>query len=172
MQIKHTLYFDGENRTFEGKIVDDDGLKFESNDIDEFMAAVELFHDNGYTLAGIDMMPLEDKKTDDCDGCSGDCDCCDCEDPDCTKCCDERDECDDEWEFVELDDDEVKRRIFAPAGPAKFYQNNPDFAEIADKIEELDAPVVKTIHIHSIELLAMAAAGIGLWKLAKKLFRR
>lgn len=149
MQIKHTLYFDGENRTFEGKIVDDDGLKFESNDIDEFMAAVELFHDNGYTLAGIDMMPLEDKKTDDCDGCSGDCDCCDCEDPDCTKCCDERDADDeDEDDNVGLDDWDV--------------------------IDLDDHPVVtgKVIHVHSIELLAMAAAGIGLWKLAKKLFRR
>ena len=156
MQIKHTLYFDGENRKFEGKIVDDTGNIFESGDLDEFMAAVELFHENDYSLEGIDQIDLDAHNSikieahDDGCKCGGDCDNCDCEDPDCTQCCDGDDEDDeaeeddggslDDWDVIEIDD----RPILAK----------------------------KVIHVHSLELLALAAAGIGLWKFVKNLLGR
>lgn len=149
MIARNTYLWDGDEMAFEGKIFDDDGkLLIETDDLEDYIAALEAVEAREAVGAGLDKKKeLCEAK---CTGCDKSCDRCD-EDED-----DEEDECEEE---DDLPDD---------------IESDWDVIDMGDMIDRIGEKygVVKSIHIHSVELLAYAAAALLGFKLLKKLWKR
>ena len=144
MIARNTYLWDGDEMAFEGKIFDDDGkLLIETDDPDDYIEALDAVKE------GLERK-IEEKKVHceaKCPGCDKPCD--DCDE-------DEEDECE---EGDDLPDD---------------IESDWDVIDMGDMIDRIGEKygVVKSIHIHSVELLAYAAAALLGLKLLKKLWKR
>lgn len=144
MIARNTYLWDGDEMAFEGKIFDDDGkLLIETDDPDDYIEALET------VKTGLEKK-IEEKKElceSKCAGCKG-CDDCDDEDEDNEDCAEDDlpDDIESDWDVI-------------------------DMGDVIDRIGEKYG-VVKSIHIHSVELLAYAAAALLGLKLLKKLWKR
>ena len=144
MIARNTYLWDGNEMAFEGKIFDDDGkLLVETDDPDDYSAALDAVREELEQKLAEKKVCCEAK----CHGCDKPLDGCD-EDED-----DDGEEEDDLPNNIESDWDVI------------------DMGDMIDRIGEKYG-VVKSIHIHSVELLAYAAAALLGLKLLKKFWKR